>query len=85
MKKYLLNKKLRPFPEKIIEPLRRYDLGVQLEISKPWTDGFLKHIFHIFAQGSENKYDGVRWLDYLMFKELLLKGGVIPCKEIEDY
>ncbi|EAR95963.2 transmembrane protein, putative (macronuclear) [Tetrahymena thermophila SB210] len=85
LKKYIIDKKFRPIHEKIIEPLRRYDLGQQLEISKPWTDAFLRNVFYVFAQGSSTKFDGLKWKDYVMFKELLIKGGVIPCDEIQDH
>lgn len=82
LKEYITTKKFRPIPAQILEPLRRYDIGAQLEISKPFLDRFMRNIFSVFAQGSEQKYDGIKWLDYIMFKEMLIKGGVVPCIEI---
>lgn len=45
----------------------------------------MKHLFHIFAHGAQWKYEGARWIDYVMFKEILVKGGVMLDEDIPDY
>jgi hypothetical protein len=39
----------------------------------------------MFAQGSSRKFNGVKWIDYVMFKELLILSGLVPCREIPDW
>lgn len=84
MKTYLLGVKFRPMPEKIIEPLRRYDLPQNLQISKPRQEAFLSAIFKLFALGSRKKFD-CAWIDYIMYKHLLVLSAIVPCREIEDW
>jgi hypothetical protein len=82
LKHYIIHLSKRYLDARIIEAMRRYDhpQNVQISKTKPRQQKFIRDVFLIFAQGSKETYND-RWIDYVMFKQLLVLSGLTPSIE----
>jgi hypothetical protein len=82
-KKYHQTMRVRQPDPRIIEALRRYDLSQNLQISKQWQTQFITNVFKTFAFGSNAKH-AKPWIDYSLFKTLLILSGLESTREFPD-
>jgi hypothetical protein len=83
-KRYHMKMKMRKPDPKIIDALRRYDLAQNLQISKQWQTQFISNVFRIFAYGSKTKHSAKPWIDYSLFKQLIVMSGLEGTREFQD-